>query len=101
MRGCCSLGIHPPKSVDTLNQKSVFFLEIAKTIPVMLLICVFEVDFNFFTANGCGKKSFREFANLILKSAICGLANQFAVVPSTTFQHRQRHFETQTFWSQR
>ena len=28
-----------------------FFLEIAETISVMLLICGFAVDFNFFTAN--------------------------------------------------
>ena len=53
MRGCCTLEIHPPKSVDTLNCTNVclFFFEIAETISVMLLICEFAVDFNFFTAN--------------------------------------------------
>ena len=45
---CCTLEIHSPKSVDALNRKNVFFLEIAKTIPVMLLICG---RFQFFTAN--------------------------------------------------
>ena len=47
MRGCCTLEIHPPKSVDTLNRKNEFFFEIA----VMLLICGLAVDFNFFSAN--------------------------------------------------
>ena len=48
---CCTLEIHPSKSVDALNRKNVFFLEIEKTIRVMLLICGFAVDFNFFTTN--------------------------------------------------
>ena len=52
MRGYCTLEIHPPKSVDILNRKhEFFFFEIAETIPVMLLICGFEVDFSFFTTN--------------------------------------------------
>ena len=50
MRGCCTLEKHSPKSVDTLNRKNVFF-ETAEAIPVMLLICGFAVDYNFFTAN--------------------------------------------------
>ena len=75
MRGCCTLEIHPLKSVDTLTRKNVFFLEIAATIPVMLLICGLAVDFNFFTANVCGKKSVSKFATLNLESAICGFVN--------------------------
>ena len=51
MRGCCTLEIHPPNSVDTLNRKNVFLLEIAETIAVMLLICGLAVEFNFFSAN--------------------------------------------------
>ena len=62
---------------------SLFFFEIAETISVMLLICGFAVDFNFFTANVCGKKSVRKSANQNLKSAICGFADRFAEVPST------------------
>ena len=39
------------------------FLEIAETIPVMLLICEFAVDFNFFTANPQMLAERNRFAN--------------------------------------
>ena len=51
------------------------FLEIAAKILVMLLICGFAVDFNFFTANVCSKKSVRKSAILNLESANCGFVN--------------------------
>ena len=65
------------------SYKRFFFFEITETISVMLLICG---RFQFFyrkSANVCGKKSVRKSANQNLKSAICGLADRFAEVPST------------------
>ena len=48
VRGCCTLKIHPPKSVDTLNRKNVFFWKLQKRSQ---WCCWFAVDFNVFIAN--------------------------------------------------
>ena len=100
-----SAPLHPNLSIHSI-LKTFFFLEIEKTIQVVLLICG---RFQFFyrkssnvcgkksvrkSANVCGKKSIRKSANLNLESAICGLADRFAEVPITAFEHGQRHFET-------
>ena len=74
---CCTLEIHPPKSVDALNCKNVFFGNCRNNPSdvVDLRICG---RFQFFyrkSANVCGKKSVRKSANQNLKSAICGFAD--------------------------
>ena len=77
VRGCCTLKIHPPKSVNTLNSINVFFWNCINDLSdtVDLRICG---RFQFFyrkSANVCGKKSVRKAANQNLKFAICGFAD--------------------------
>ena len=74
MIGCCTLEIHPSKSVDTFNRENVFFFANFRNDPsdvVDLRICD---RFQFFyrkSENVCGKKSVHKSANLNFESATC------------------------------
>ena len=60
----------------------------------MLLICELAVDFNFFTVNPqkfAVRKPVHKSANQNLESAICGLADRFAEVPSTGLKALKMH----------
>ena len=77
MRRCCTLEIHPLKSVDTLNRKNHFFGNCRKD-PSDVVDFQACGRFQFFyrkSANVCDEKSVRKSANLNLESTICGFAN--------------------------
>ena len=60
--------------IESYKPLFLFFFEIAETISVMLLICGFAVDFNFFTANPQMFAARNRFANPQTKT----LSPQFA-----------------------